>query len=118
MRNDEAPKCPKISRLIQLKELVKEFETHEDDKAGLVVWQDLFDALDWLHTMLTNRTTYHKKRNLKTKILFELAREQGLDTQVNKLTESALHDYVSAQPADRDDVQFNITGDDDNDDEA
>jgi len=95
--NGTGPSCPKSTRLRELVDLVC-----ESDIEG-VAEHDLVDALEWLATMLENRNLYHKKQQLKKKVLFDLAREKGLLDEVNILTRDALHNFVSNQPPDRDD---------------
>jgi hypothetical protein len=99
MQNNGGPKCPHPKRLRALAELIEQ-DLPIDAKANA----DLLDALEWLANMLDNRSLYHKKRNLKQKILIEMAREQGLDDQAEALTKTALHDYVSSQEPDNDDT--------------
>lgn len=104
--NNNGPKCPKVERLIELVELVQACDGIDGK-----IESDLVDALEWLANMLDNRSLYHKKRNLKNKILIDLARENGLIDQANALTRDALHDFVSKQEPDKDDFEINIESD-------
>ena len=99
------PPCPKPQRVRELIEVLGD----SDNNIAPRLQSEMIDALDWLATMLENRTTYHKKQQLKTKIIKQLAREHGLEVQANILTNDALHDYVSHQPASKD--EFPIHGD-------
>jgi len=71
--NTSKPQCPKPERLRQLIALLKA-STPLDHSANA----ELTNALDWLATSLENRALYHKRQNLKKKIVFDLARERGL----------------------------------------
>jgi len=78
---------------------------------------DLIDALDWLATMLENRTLYHKKQQIKNKTLRVLAKEYGIDDQANVITNDAMHALVSNQAPDKRDIidlaEINKLGGDD-----
>jgi 2-hydroxychromene-2-carboxylate isomerase len=106
------PKAPKIQRLKQLIDFVYNQQSETTEKTAIALYADIYDALEWLHTMLENRSLYHKKRNIKQRILIAMAKEQGLEDQANALTKTALHDYVSSQEPDDDD-EFEIEQDDD-----
>jgi hypothetical protein len=97
-QNGSGPKCPQPQRLRELIDIVG------DSTIAQGAEHDIIDALDWLATMLDNRSLYHKKQQLKKKIIFSLAKEHGLDDEANALTDSALHSFVSKQPLDKDDL--------------
>jgi len=106
--NGTGPKCPKPERLYELVEVIGNCDTPQitpDEE------HDIVDALTWLATMLENRALYHKKQNIKKRVLFDLAREHGLIDQANALTRDALHDYVSKQEPDKDDFEIDIESD-------
>jgi len=79
-RNGTGPTCPKPQRLRELQDFAYEEQSRLDDsdKYNIRNYADIVDALEWLANMLDNRNTYHKKRQIKTKVMFELAREKGL----------------------------------------
>jgi hypothetical protein len=97
MPRTEGPPCPKPERVRELLELV-------GDEAKLTSKDsnDIVDALDWLATMLENRALYHKKQNIKNRVLRDLAKEYGLDDQANLISDETLHSFVSAQKPDLD----------------
>jgi hypothetical protein len=99
--NGTGLKCPKPDRLRELVDGVAESNLPSTFE------HDVIDALTWLATMLENRSLYHKKQNIKKRVLFNLAQEHGLIDQANALTRDALHDYVSKQGPDKDD-EFEI----------
>jgi hypothetical protein len=111
-QNGTGPKCPQPKRLRDLIEVVGNSNTPE---ITLDEEHDIIDALEWLAVMLENRALYHKKQQIKKKIIFALASERGLIDEVNSLTDSVLHQHVSNQPPDREDAidlgLDNITGD-------
>lgn len=108
------PPCPKPQRLRDLIEFIgEEIEPIEESEhtSGRVfadACHDLIDALDWLATMLENRSLYHKKQQIKNKVLRSLAREYGLDDQANVITNDTLHNLVSNQRADEGMPEFDI----------
>ena len=95
------PTCPKPARLRELIEIVGELE-FVDNK----VEYDLIDALDWLATMLENRSLYHRRQQIKNKIVRQLAHEHGLDSEVDVLTKHVLFDFVSEQPPQDDEIEI------------
>lgn len=112
------PPCPKPQRLRDLIEFVgNEVESISPGHISEKVWdtccKDLIDALDWLATSLENRSLYHKKQQLKNKNLRALAKEYGLDGQAEVMTREMLHEFVSAQPPAKDeiDIEFPTEGD-------
>jgi hypothetical protein len=116
-RNGTGPKCPQIDKLRELADwcMSRQDECEPQDKPQIKLYADLYDALDWLATSLENRNLYHKKQQLKKKVLINLAREHGLLDEVNALTDSALHTFVSNQPPDKDDLNINFGDDNDKD---
>jgi hypothetical protein len=99
MPRDSGPPCPKPPRIRELIELVGENVVLSANDE-----HDLIDALDWLATSLENRTLYHKRQQIKNKVLRQLAHEYGIDDQANILTNDTLHAHVSNQPPDEGDV--------------
>lgn len=79
MANANAPRCPKPERL---RELIDRIQSIAGDEEGEYFtgeeYEEVQEALCWLATSLENRNLYHKKQNLKKKILTDLARERGL----------------------------------------
>ena len=94
------PSCPKPQRLRELIDLVGNSEIPER------LEHELIDALDWLATSLENRSLYHKKQQMKKKIVFALAKEHGLYAEADALTNDALHAFVSNQPPEKDDINL------------
>ena len=110
-RTSQGPPCPKPARVREMIELVG---TLEDVPALLE--HDLIDALDWLATMLENRSLYHKRQQKKTQIIKQLAKEYGLDDQANVLTRDSMHELVSNSEPDLDLSELkNLQGDDKDD---
>jgi len=112
--NGSGPHCPKPDRLRELIDFLGELESQPNlilKPAELAAFRDIIDALDWTATTLENRSLYHKKQNLKKKVLFDLAREKGLLDEANSLTNDALHDYVSNSKPDRDDFELSLESD-------
>lgn len=83
-RNNGGPPCPKVERLEELMEFLTELkrdalndpdlhELKDEILAQNDTLQECVEVLDWLHTMLSNRQTYHKVRNAKQKIFMEAA---------------------------------------------
>lgn len=100
-RSINGPPCPKPERLRTLAEVIE-----SDRELTAVENADLLDALDWLATSLENRNLYHKKQVIKNKIIRSLARDYGLDDEVNKLTDDALHTFVSNQKPEGDEIEI------------
>jgi hypothetical protein len=112
--NGTGPSCPKPQRLRELQDWVGELEgalTNSTDNKELTNFRDCVDALEWLATMLENRALYHKKQQLKKKVVFALAREHGLLDEANALTRESLHEFVSNQPPDKDEIELDLGGD-------
>jgi hypothetical protein len=106
MRDNSGPPCPKPQRVRELIELVGSL--NDEMKVGAQIGagdsNDLIDSLDWLATMLENRSLYHKKQQIKNKTLRILAKEYGIEDQANVITNDAMHALVSNQPPDKRDI--------------
>lgn len=98
-RDISGPPCPKPPRIRELIDLVG-----ENVVLSAVDEHDLIDALDWLATSLENRTLYHKRQQIKNKVLRQLAHEYGIDDQANVITNDTMHTLVLNQPPDESDV--------------
>jgi hypothetical protein len=89
IRANGGPTCPKPERLRELIEVVGECsELKAKDEV------DLIDALDWLATSLSNRSLYHKRQQIKTKIMKEKMVELGLGPEIDKLSKDATFNHV------------------------
>ena len=83
---DNNNKCPNSKRLRQLIDQIA-----NDDPTD----REIKQALEWLATSLENRSLYHKRQQLKRKIMFELGKEHPeLLEQAEKLAETALFDHI------------------------
>lgn len=100
------PPCPNPTRVRELIDLIDDESEKSIVTNDRKVCADLIDALDWLATMLENRSLYHKKQQIKNKIIRSLAREHGLEDQANIMTNESLHEFVSSQPVDRDEIDI------------
>jgi hypothetical protein len=98
-RDNSGPPCPKPPRIRELIDLVG-----ENVVLSAVDEHDLIDALDWLATSLENRTLYHKRQQVKNKVLRQLAHEYGIDDQANVITNDTMHTLVSNQPPNASDI--------------
>jgi hypothetical protein len=96
------PLCPKPTRLRELAQAIE-----DDRNLNAKENADLLDALDWLATSLENRSLYHKKQQIKNKVLRSLAAEYGLTDQANVITDETLHSLVSSGKPDLDVVNIN-----------
>ena len=101
-RNNSGPPCPKPERVRELIETINNEEVVQF--YANIDCLDLTDSLDWLATMLENRTLYHKKQQVKNKVLRQLAHEYGIDDQANVMTNEAMHTFVSNQAPDKQDI--------------
>ena len=63
---------------------------------------EIENVLEWLATHLENRNLYHKKQNLKNRILREKMKELNLSDEVEKLTNDAVFNTVADQDPDWD----------------
>lgn len=103
------PPCPQLERLEELMELVTTYKRDPEEPdldytersirvARNEELQEVVEALDWLHTSLSNRKTYQKKQQIKKKVYLKLAREvlskQELE-QVEKDVEKQLAEVVA-----------------------
>lgn len=79
------PKAPKVERLEELIDYltsVKQDGREGDQDVSVEIRtkfnntiQEVIEALDWTHTMLSNRAGYQKKQQTKRKILEQWAKE-------------------------------------------
>lgn len=87
------PPCPKVERLEELMDLIpnirKAVENGDDDFGSVL--DEITSALDWTHTMLSNRATYQKKNQIKKAAFQRVAKQMlspdelaAIDEQVNK----------------------------------
>jgi hypothetical protein len=97
-RTPNAPVCPSADELLQLisfVEDVKKFDEEADYQLGCA---KVVIALEWLETFLSNRKLYHKKVQLKNKIIRHMLEEQigPLDQSedLKHATNAALEDHV------------------------
>jgi hypothetical protein len=70
--NSGGPPCPKPERL---EELI-DFLTGLKEPGTGEFLQEVVEALDWLHTHLSNRRTYHKLHQRQQKIAAQMLRER------------------------------------------
>lgn len=115
-RNQTGPPCPKPERIREILDGDNFLTGSESLEA-----RDVYDALEWLAVMLENRSLYHKRQQIKNKVLRNLAHVYGLDDQVDVLTNDTMHAHVSSQPPDKQDIidltELNqLQGEDTNDD--
>lgn len=92
------PPCPQLERLEEMMEYITNYKNMDDDKTHQDFCQEIVEALDWLHTSLSNRKTYQKKQQIKKKVYLQLAR-QVLSAeelkQVDKDVEKQLAEVVA-----------------------
>lgn len=78
-KNDGGPACPKVDRLEELMDYATAQKLEPPDVEADVdhnnILQEIVEALDWLHTMLSNRKTYHKKRQLIQNARLDVAKK-------------------------------------------
>lgn len=98
-RDNSGPPCPKPERIRELLD-GDNFLTGSDS----VEARDVYDALDWLATMLENRSLYHKRQQIKNKVLRQLAHEYGIDDQANVMTRESMQTLVGNQKPDKRDM--------------
>ena len=71
------PPCPKVERLEELMEFLTSQKV-QDPTGGEVNFnsalQECVEALDWTHTMLSNRKHYQKRAQITKKISLQVAR--------------------------------------------
>jgi len=104
---NNGPKCPSTDRLEEL----MDFLTHQKntqrgsdtdlESPSLMpheevaitqrneTLQEIVEALDWLHTMLSNRKSYHQKRQAESKIFMELARKTLSQDEIDAIKKQA-----------------------------
>lgn len=114
-KTNGGPPCPKPERVRELIEIIGESELVDQNVIKLEVEHDLIDALDWLATMLENRSLYHKKQQIKNKVIRNLAKEYGLEGQADVITKDLLHSFVTQQPPSKDEVEIEFPHGDDDD---
>ena len=71
------PTCPKVERLEELMERIADIRAaveNGDDNFGTEL-DEITSALDWLHTSLSNRKSYHQKRQAEQKLFMETAKK-------------------------------------------
>jgi len=73
------PACPKVERLEELMEFLtdKKHDVIQDEPGGIDkdIYQECVEALDYLHTSLSNRKSYHQKRQAEQKLFMETAKK-------------------------------------------
>jgi len=78
------PACPKVERLEELMQFVteqKDNTAYHSDEATMKSHyrneqlQEVVEALDWLHTSLSNRKSYHQKRQAEQRLFMETAKK-------------------------------------------
>lgn len=102
------PPCPKVERLEELMEFLTEEKDSEHfgvTEQGLgqaekrnAQLQEVVEALDWLHTSLSNRKVYQKKQQIKKKVWLGLAKQllsPEEQKQVNEQTEKELQEVIA-----------------------
>jgi cytochrome c553 len=95
------PACPKVERLEELMEFVTELkhggnheQCHTDPDGGVQqkfepVLQEIVEALDYLHTSLSNRKSYHQKRQAEQKLFMETAKKLLSEDELKAITQQA-----------------------------
>ena len=95
------PACPKVERLEELMEWLaalqgayrnEETPSEEDVKARKnfdETVQECVEALDYLHTSLSNRKSYHQKRQAEQKLFMETARKLLSKDELEAITKQA-----------------------------
>jgi hypothetical protein len=79
------PACPKVERLEELMDYLttvkQETRDGEDETSAEIrtdfnnTIQECIEALDYLHTSLSNRKSYHQKRQAEQKLFMETAKK-------------------------------------------
>jgi hypothetical protein len=82
------PACPKVERLEDLMDFITSLKTSPPgiDKDEL---QEVVEALDYLHTSLSNRKSYHQKRQAEQKALMETAKKMLSKDELDAITKQA-----------------------------
>lgn len=93
-RNNGGPECPKVDRLEELIDLVTSCKSGIGQESPITLddatLQEIVEALDWTHTMLSNRKVYQKKQQITKKIYFKMAKELlSLDEQAEIKAQAA-----------------------------
>jgi len=75
------PACPKVERLEELMGALTELKHPNPNEGDILnlrqneMLQECVEALDWLHTSLSNRKSYHQKRQAEQKLFMETAKK-------------------------------------------
>ena len=88
-RSNGGPACPKVERLEELMELVTDLKSDNFTPERNEEIQEVVEALDWLHTSLTNRKSYHQKRQAEQKALMETAKKLLSKDELDAITKQA-----------------------------
>lgn len=88
------PACPKVERLEELMEYVTSLKTdsppaNQEESDHNDKMQETVEALDWLHTMLSNRKTYHKTRQQAQKLFMETAKKVLGEDEIKAIQQQA-----------------------------
>ena len=88
-RSNGGPACPKVERLEELMELVTDLKSDNFTPERNEEIQEVVEALDWLHTSLSNRKSYHQKRQAEQKALMETAKKLLSKDELDAITKQA-----------------------------
>jgi hypothetical protein len=93
------PACPKVERLEELMDYLSNVkqDTRDGEDETLALQrtdfndtiQECIEALDYLHTSLTNRKSYHQKRQAEQKLFMETARKLLSKDELEAITKQA-----------------------------
>jgi hypothetical protein len=88
------PTCPKVEQLEELMEYVTSLKTdsppsNQEESDHNDKMQETVEALDWLHTMLSNRKMYHAKRQAEQKIFMQTAKKFLGEDEIKAIQEQA-----------------------------
>lgn len=93
------PACPKVERLEELMDYlsnVKQDTRDGEDEDSLQLRtnfnntiQECIEALDYLHTSLSNRKSYHQKRQAEQKLLMEQAKKLFSKDELDEIAKQA-----------------------------
>lgn len=106
--NNGGPKAPKPERLEELIDFIsneKDGEHFGPSEQGLklsaerdTMLQEVVEALDWTHTMLSNRKVYQKKQQIKKKVWLETAKtllSEAEKRQLDNETQKRLQEIIT-----------------------
>ena len=89
------PTCPKTDRLEELIDFMTDEKMslegvtdieERDRRLGFnETAQEVIEALDWLHTMLSNRKTYQKRQQHERKLVYETAKKVLSPEEFNQI---------------------------------